>query len=328
MKRMFALLVLAVAAIIAVACAKEKTDEIINGTPITITVGAPGIGTEPEDPNTKISTNGSDLKHKWDAGDEITIFSYTTQATSAETIITNWGPFVTTAGGAYARFRGVIPAGYTAGTHGSKFIAFSQNGADFTMNWASGPKTEVAFNIPGTQDGTGLKYCLFTTKPESGTQASFDGDHTFTGLYFSCAVALSKLNIIGGDVRTIRVTVKHEKQNNYGLVSSGSNKDIKYNVTNGALSGGSVKTIVINNENNVLSGDIFFVTRQTNGNNTNGYATLVFEFINGAGLTCTKTIKLATGINADGTASAYKNLSNYNSLSDFGSLDLTSEAFI
>ncbi len=323
MKKMFSPLFMTVAVMAAFSsCSKDNSVAEQKGTPISIMVGAPSIDTD-----SKVSTNGTELKHKWDAGDKITIFSYTRNATAAESIITNWGPFTTTNGGAYARFSGVIPAGFSTATHGERFIAFSQEGADFDMTWASASKCEVAFNIPAQQDGTGLKYCLFTTAAENGTQASFDGTDSFTGLYFKAATALNKINLTGGDVRTIRITVKHAIKDNFGLVSNGTQKDLKYNVATAGLSGGPVKTIVINNNDSVLSGDIYFVSRQTNGNATNGYVTLTFEFVNGNGQTCTRKKVLAASPVEAGTATSYYNLSPYNRLNNLGALDLTSATF-
>ena len=64
------------------------------------------------------------------------------------------------------------------------------------------------------------------------------------------------------------------------------------------------------------------------GNANNGYAILTFEFINGDGKVCTKVMNLATGINADGTAAAYKNLSQYQTANTFGTVDLSSATFV
>ncbi len=323
MKKMILLLSLAVAAFAVYSCSKDAPEAPVAGIPITIEVGSP----EFDEPGTKISPNGSNLKYKFDAGECFHLYSFNT----AGTITTDWGRFTTDAGGAWARFHGVMPADYAAGTHGDQFRALFHPSEYLDMTWnSSQSRYELSYNIPSQQDGTGLKYCLFcnSNSPTFDPTVLGDNGNPKLALQFRCYNCLCHLNLVGGDVRTIKVTVQHMIKNNYALVSSGDNKDIVFNVTGRALSGGGNKTVTISNNGEVLSGDIYFVTRHTYGNATNGYARLTFEFINGNGDVCTKHLNLASGINTDGTATTYKNLSNYHKLTNFGTVDLTSATFV
>ena len=337
MKKMMFLLSIAAAALTAWSCTKENNVKpVAKGTPITVEVGFPEFNGDENDPDSKMSSNGigtdGKYKFKFDAGDSFHVFSFTDYTDN--TAFTDWGVFTTEAGGAYARFTGYVPDDYSATTHGGKFtVLHHEINNNIELTWANN-RYEYRFNIPDHQDGTGLKYALFGS-PATGTSApSFTpasemaSGNPRLGLQFRCYSCLCVINLTGGDVRTIKVTVDHKKVHTYNLVSNGEAKDIVYNCGGNALSGGGSKTLTINNNDQVLSGDIFFVTRQTNGSASNGYAYLTFEFINGEGKTCTKVVNLATNIDATaGTAGTYKNLSQYNTISNFGTLDLTSATF-
>jgi hypothetical protein len=324
MKKLFIPLYVTVAVFAALACSKETVDiSSFAGEPLVIEVAPPEFDVNGGDSQTKISFNGSNLKHKFDAGDYFHLYSYTDDGS----VLTDWSNFTTDAGGAWARFHGVIPDGYASGTHGDKFRAFYHSGNTENMAWnSSQSRFECKFNIPSQQDGTGLKYCIFANSNEP-TFTIEDGKPKLA-LQFRCYNGLCYLNLVGGDVRTIRVTVHHALKDNFNLVSSGANKDIVLTAVR-ALSGGGSKTVTISNGGSVLSGDIFFATRQTNGSATNGYAYLVFEFENGSGQVCTKYKVLAEGHNTStGTATTYKNISQYFTLMNFGTIDLTSATFV
>ena len=331
------LLSIAAAALTAWSCTKENNVRPVSkGTPITVEVGFPEFNGDENDPDSKMSSNGigtdGKYKFKFDAGDSFHVFSFT--GYTDQTAFTDWGVFTTEAGGAWARFSGYVPDDYSATTHGGTFTVLYHeiNKDNIELTWNN--RYEYRFNIPDHQDGTGLKYALFGSPASGGSAPSFTPASEMAsgkprlGLQFRCYTSLCLLNLTGGDVRTIKITVAHKKNNNYNLVSNGAAKDIVYNCSGNALSGGGSKTLTINNNDQVLSGDIFFVTRQTNGSATNGYAYLTFEFINSEGKTCTKVVNLATGVDAAaGTATTYKNLSQYNMISNFGSVDLTSATF-
>ncbi len=320
MKKMIIVLLGAAAALAVVSCEKKNIEAPAAGTPIEFELGAPDIeGLE----GTKMTNKDSELNFKWEPGDALQIFSYDW----ANSILTNWGLFTTEKGGAWARFSGLIPAGYTAATHGGKFTVVFQQGKSFSLDrTGTTDRYDLKFNIPAEQDGTGIKYCLFGTA--TTTWPSFDPDtKSFTGMMLRCYTSLSVINVTGPDIRTIKITVDHAKNHNFALASTGDKLDLTYNCSNNGLSGGTGKTITINDNDKVLSGNIFFASRQTNGNATNGYTILTFEFINGAGKTATKVLNLATGINSDGTAAAYKNLSTYNRLNRLPAVSLAASDF-
>ena len=332
MRKQMYLPIMAFVTLAACACSKEMPEQVLpKGTPIIVNVGFPEEFAEADAPETRISFNGTYRKYKFDAGDSFRVFSYT-----GGTVFTDWGNFTTDAGGAWARFHGYVPENYNAEANGGTLMAlYHPNDDNIAATWNAGnSRYEYKFNIPALQDGSGLKYCFFAT-PASGASAPVftPGSETASGnpklsIQFRCYVSLNKLNIVCGDVRTIIITLSYAKGANYNLVSSGDKKDIVYNCSNNGLSGGGAKTLTINNNDEVLSGDVFFVTRQTTGNANNGYAILTFEFINGDGKVCTKVMNLATGINADGTAAAYKNLSQYQTANTFGTVDLSSATFV
>ena len=321
MKKTIIMFSIAATAFVAYSCSKDAPETSDAGVPITIEVTSP----EFDEPDTKISFNGSNLKYKFDAGEYFHLFSYKADGS----ITTDWGRFTTDAGGAWARFHGQMPSGYSSATHGDQFRAFFHPTEYLDMAWNSS-RYELKYNIPATQDGTGLKYCFFCNSNDPTFDPTVLGDNgnPKLTLQFRCYNCLCHLNLVGGDVRTIKVTVNHMIKDNFMLVSSGDKKDIVFNVGSRALSGGGNKTVTISRGGEVLSGDIFFVTRQTNGTATNGYARLTFEFINGNGEVCTKHVNLATGLNPDGTATAYKNLSNYHRITNFGTVDLSSATFV
>jgi hypothetical protein len=118
------------------------------------------------------------------------------------------------------------------------------------------------------------------------------------------------------------------KNHSYCLASAGEKKDISLNCTNNGLSGGGSKSITVTRDGELLSGDIFIVSRQTNAKADNGYAVLTFEFTNSAGKVCTKRCVLADNPKSDGTADKYYNISTYNSLTNLGTVDLTSATFV
>ena len=322
MRKVIIPLYVAVAAFAAFACSKETPDiSSFAGEPLVIEVAPPEFDVNGGDPQTKISFNGSNLKHKFDAGDYFHLYSYKDDGS----VLTDWSNFTTDAGGAWARFHGTIPDGYSSETHGDMFRAFYHSGNTENMTW-SGSRFECKFNIPSQQDGTGLKYCIFCNSNDP-TFTIEDGKPKL-GLQFRCYNGLCYFNLTGGDVRTIRVTVKHAIKDIYNLVSSGDKKDITLTAARN-LSGGGSKTVTISNGGSVLSGDIFFATRQTNGSATNGYAYLTFEFENGSGKVCTKYKVLAEGYDtATGTATTYKNISQYFTLMNFGTIDLSSATFV
>ena len=320
MRKFFIPLYMAVAAVAAIGCSKENTeDSNLEGNQMIVEVSGPEFDNAENTPGTKMSFNGSNLKHKFDAGDYFRLYSYKNDGS----VLTDWGRFTTAAGGAYARFRGEMPDGYTTDAHGDKFRALYHSDNLEELAW-TGSRFECKFNIPSEQDGTGLKYCLFCNSNEP----AFDVENKKLTLQFRCYNGLCYFNLTGGDVRTIRVTVKHAIKDNFNLVSSGDKKDLVLTADR-ALSGGGSKTVTISNGGSVLSGDIFFATRQTNGNATNGYAYLTFEFENGSGKVCTKYKVLAEGHDTStGTATTYKNISQYFTLMNFGTIDLTSATFV
>ena len=329
MKKMTILLIASAAILAALSCNKENPREKnAGGIPFTFEVAAPEF--EVADPASKVSFNGSNLKHKFDAGDQIGIISYTWATPKENAVVSNWGMFTTDNGGAYARFHGNVPADYTEATHGSTIRLFHRPGmSSMALDWNStSGRFDFKYNIPANQDGTGLKYCMFANSNTVTLNMSDPEKPKFSaGPQFRCFNGLCLLNVTGGDVRTIRVTVNHAKNANYFVVSKGEAKDIVYNCANNGTSGGAGKVITINNNDEVLSGDIFFAIRQTNGNATQGYASMTFEFINGEGKTCTKRMVLAKNPHEDGTADSYVNVSSYFTLSKLGSIDLTSATF-
>jgi hypothetical protein len=321
MKKISVLLFGAVAVLAVISCEKKDIETPVSGTPIEISVGFDEI--DGAQPGSKMSNNDSDVSFKWDPGDALQIFSYNWD----NDILTDWGMFTTENGGVWGKFRGVIPAGYTAATHGDKFTVVFQQGKSFslTRSTTSG-RYDLKFNIPANQDGTGVKYCLFGSA--TTTWPTFDGDKSFSGMMLRCYTGLSVINVSGPDIRTIKITLDHAKNHGYCLASSGDKLDINYNCSNNGLSGGGSKTITINNNDEVLSGNIYFASRQTNGNANNGYPILTFEFINSEGKTATRVLKLAKGANEDGTASTYAGISTYNKMNRFPAVSLTAADFI
>jgi hypothetical protein len=329
MKKTMILLSAAVAALAAFSCAKDNSVKpTAKSNTITFQVGFPEIEFE-EDDLSKVSFNSDPnvkpRKFKWDAGDKMNIFSYNYD----NDITTPWGDFVTASGGVWAYFSGELPDSYAAATHGDKFfIAAQQNpvGFDFIRTGTSG-RYDLKFNIPAVQDGTGLKYALFAQANTSAIE--FDAETTaFSHLSIRCYSGLIRLNIVGGDVRSFKVTLDQMKNHSYCLASAGEKKDISHNCTNNGLSGGGSKSITVTRNGELLSGDIFIVSRQTNANASNGYAVLTFEFTNSAGKICTKRCVLADNPKSDGTADKYYNISTYNSLTNLGTVDLTSATFV
>lgn len=286
----------------AVACARELPVPEAEGTRVSFTLGAP------EETQTKVSENGmSGTTHlfKWDAGDQLFLFSHNPAADGNTPVYaaTPWGVFTTDAGGASATFSGEVPASYSTN---ELLVLHSRSTSDISLTWNSGQKRyDARFNIPSEQDGTGVRYSLFAGKPvyDPSSQSLTNGT-------VALKTALTYFTLHAEDnIRRVTISVSAAKGgNSQFLCSLGASKDIVLNCTGLFLSGGGSNVITVYNGGELLSGSIYFASRHTTGNDTNGYAILTFVFENNLGSQVTKRIRLATGINDDGTASEYKNL--------------------
>lgn len=316
MKKIIILSFFAVAAMTIFSCTKERTSEINenNENLATLVIGVPDVS------ETKVS-NGTPTDYmgsirytfNWDAGDALNIFSYN----NTKDEYTDWGNYTTLSGGKPATFTGTIPVSYT----GSTFVAMhSKSTGSFVPYWNS-TRYDFKFNIPAEQDGTGAKYCMFAAAPEYDSEK-----HTFTiptsgsyQMYMRSALSVIDVPAVA-DVRRITITVTAAKTGAaHNVVSKGDAKDVYLNGSSYALWGAGSNVITIYNNNDVLSDKVWFATRQTTGNATNGYIILTFVFTNGSGQTATKVAKLGTSLNGDGTAGTYKNILTTR-VNNFGSI--------
>lgn len=284
------------------ACTREVPASEDEGTRKSFTFEAPG-----ENP-TKVSENGMNgTTHmfKWDAGDQIFIFSHNSTASGNNPVYaaTSWGAFTTATGGSTAVFSGEVPSAYSTN---ELLVLYSRPTSDISLTWNAGQKRyDARFNIPAEQDGTGARYCLFAGKPVYDPSAQ-----SLTNATVALKTALTYFTLNAEDnIRRVTITVSCAKAGHTQFLSSvGTNKDIILNCTGLFLSGGGSKTITIYNGGEVLSGPIYFASRHTVGNDTNGYAILTFVFENQSGGQIIKRLRLASGVKDDGTASNYKNL--------------------
>ena len=279
MKKLTFFAVLAAAAMTAaLSCSKEGNAPAVAGKTITVKVGAPVVE---QDPQTSVVLTGTDpYTVAWEAGDKIRVVNYTNKVAGYN----DWGDFTTAAGGATATFTG------TAGTYdkASFVVVRAYDGYSWTFTAKS---ASFKYNIPSTQDGTGIKYCLFGTK-----DASFDGS-TLTIPTMGLKNALSCLEVpAAADVRRIEITVAYTLSTAVGLCSLGDAFDAVGNVLDDKDFAGSgaadQKTITIYNDGALLSGPVYFASRHTLTNATYGDCSLTFVFTNGDGKTATRTVLL------------------------------------
>ena len=344
MKKFIYLSITAVAALMALSCNKnDSIPQTPTGIPVYIDLDEIVIGDEDNADavskvmfnSTEVSNNKTRYNYEWEAGDKFKIFSFKYD----EDKLLDWGFFTAKSGGKWGRFYGFIPYGFNPDEYTCTMAIHCPNMSDYTLNkTTTAGKYEIKFNIPAEQDGTGIKYAILA--PNSNPQYSsfkvtrnvdsVDPDDVSKWTYafdgqrlFKSYLAVSRLVVPeNANVKTIRVTVSHAKSTNYALASNGANLDCSFNClpsSFGGISGGTSKTITINKDNETLT-EVYFTSRQTNGSNSNGYASLTFEFINGDGQIATKKVILATGVKEDGTAASYVNLSTYNVMHDFGTV--------
>ena len=348
MKKFIYLPIMAAAALMAYSCVKSEMPEQNHpGTLVYIDLDEVVIGGEDE-PESKVIFNSTEtvteqgkpdkIKYNfaWEAGDAFKIFSFNYDADK----LLDWGQFVTKSGGKWGRFYGYIPYGFNPDDYTATIAVHCQNLSDFTLNkTTTAGKYELKFNLPSEQDGSGVRYCVLApnsnpkyahfkvtrTVDEANPEDVSKWTYAFSGsrMFKSCT-ALSKLVVPAeADIKTIRVTVSHAIRDNFTLASSGIKADMSFNClpsSFGAISGGGSKTITINDGGETLT-EVYFASRQTNGDNTNGYATLTFEFVDGEGKVATKKAILATNPDPEtGKATSYSNLSTYNVVHDFGTV--------
>ncbi len=313
MKKIALLPVIAAAALAAWSCTEENPEQMTGGDVISFTLAAPELTSDEETRTSLDGTAGSGsavrYQYKWDAGDAIAISSFDK---SVQGNVTSWGDFVTAAGGSSATFTGYAPSAYK----GSSFMAITAGcSGGINLVWdASGSRYLADFNIPSEQDGTGGKYCMFCGLLDyDASEKVFSLSNADTDHRMLMRSSLSFLVVPeDADVRKITVNVTAAKKpGSQFLASTGTNKDIHLNCSNLGLSGGSNQTITIYNDGKKLSGPVYFASRHTTGNATNGYVTLTFNFTNGSGQVAVKQMRLASGANEDGTASTYYNLKQY-----------------
>lgn len=344
MKKFIYLPIMAAAALMAYSCVKSEMPEQNHpGTLVYIDLDEVVIGGEDE-PESKVIFNSTETvsgktkyNFAWEAGDKFKIFSFNYD----EDKLLDWGQFVTKSGGKWGRFYGYIPYGFNPDDYTATIAVHCQNLSDFTLNkTTTAGKYELKFNLPSEQDGSGVRYCVLapnsnmayshfqvtrtvdTANPEDVSKWTY----TFGGVkLFKACTALSKIVVPAeADIKTIRVTVSHAIKDNFTLASSGTKADMSFNClpnqSFAGISGGGSKTITINDGGKTLT-EVYFASRQTIGSDTNGYATLTFEFVDGDGKVATKKAILATNPNQQtGTATAYSNLSTNNSVHDFGAI--------
>lgn len=327
MKKIKIISALAVAAMAVLSCVKQEMQKGQMWKPVTLTIGAP---------ETKVSSNGTQgtpgisdfrYKFKWDAGDEITIYSITPDTKDE---YTSWGTYVTEDGGATATFAGNMPAEYV----GSVLIGIHSKYTDvFSVVWNS-TRTDFGYNIPATQDGTGYKYAAYAGANNGGTSDWYDSvnNKVIISGYDSKAQwklisALSRIHVDASyNVKRITVTASRTDGTTMNLVSSGTNKDIRFASNNFyTCSGGGVNTVTIENGGSVLPEDVYFATRNLStkkgtGDHASDYylTTLTFTFTNTSDQTATKIVKMGTGISGE-YCTGTKNLS-IGSINNFGSV--------
>ena len=311
MKKYFYISLTVVAALSVSSCSKsEIPDGMTFGVPACIDLESVTIGDVGE-AESKVVFNGinsNKYTYKWEPNDAIKIFSFDWEADK----LLEWGRFVTENGGTWGRFYGYIPKGFNPDDYTTSVAICYPRSSNFTLKRTStSGKYELKFNIPSEQDGSGIPYCIFAPQGNMNathftvtrTVDSSDPDdqskwtYSFSGKQFRCCNALSRVVVPeSANVKTIKVTVKHSLRDIYALCSTGDDEDISMNCSPnqnwGSLSGGTSKTITIHNGGQTL-GEVFFASRQTNAGATNGYASLIFEFINDEGKVATKTVILA-----------------------------------
>lgn len=289
MKKLTFFAVLAAAAMTAaLSCSKEGNAPAVAGKTITVEVGGPVIEQEAQTAAalSRVAVTGTDLgsgyTFAWEAGESFHVINYTDDVKA----YTDCGAFTTASGGNPASFEGSIPAGATY----AKYVAFTCYNNNFTFSSSTTGKS-VKFNIPSTQDGTGIKYSLFGTKSVKYKSEKL----TITGM--ALRTALTRFDVpADADVRQITVTVDNAIKHTFGLCSSEDALDATGNIFDTkkfALSGATNKTVTIYDEGKLLSGPVYFVSRHINSDETNGTGTLTFVFTNGSGQTATKTVTLA-----------------------------------
>ncbi len=316
-------------------CAKQDIQKEQMWKPVTLTIGAP---------ETKVSSNGTQgtpgtsdyrYKFKWDAGDEITIYSINP---SVDGEYTSWGQYVTDEGGATATFSGNMPTSYV----GTALVGMHSKSTDaFTTRW-NNTRTDFGYTIPATQDGTGYKYAAYAgvnAGASSGWYDSVNNKVIISGYdskaQWKLISALSKIHVDpSANVKRITVTAVRTDGTNINLASNGDKKDV-YFASNNILNcwGGGVNSITIENGGSVLSDDIYFASRHFGtakagtGEHASEYyyVKLTFRFTNTSDKTATKIVKMGNGISGDYCTSV-KTIS-LGLINNFGSVTLNAEDF-
>lgn len=318
MKKIVFFCVVAIAAMAVCSCNKNNPENetlVSKGTYVTFTVDDPVVYDDSESPgenaqDTKMSISGTGDSRtlSWTDGDFFNMWSYGTVAEQ----YTSWGTFSKDG----SVFSGFVPDGYV-GTNYVGAYSPCTSFEDTDLYWNSGSnRYDLKFHIPATQDGTGLRYCLFVAWPSVWTSAGkyvISYSDSYTNTKFSLKTTLSCLTVSNTDspITSINVRVTSAKGTPQ-LVSASGKKDCIYNVTGKYFgSGGANNTVTISNGESALPGTVYFVTRPlTNG--TFGDITLHFTFNKENGTSVKKKVNLGSGKGFDA-----------GKLYDFGSIDLS-----
>ena len=311
MKQSTILSVAAVAVVALFSCSKDNqnNDNLASkGTYVSFTVDDPVVSDDSEGTKMSISGTGASRTLNWTDGDAFNMWSFGTEANQC----TSWGSFSKDGD----TFSGYVPDGYLGTTYvGVYSPCNSFNAAD--VYWNSGSsRYDLKFHIPATQDGTGLRYCLFVAWPSVWTSAGkyvISYSSSYTNQKFSLKSTLSCLTIGSTDSPVTSISVRVTSTKNYPkLVSASDSKDCTYNVTGKFYgSGGSNDTVTITNGGSELPSTVYFVTRPLS-NGTFGNITLHFTFNKENGTSVKKKVYLGDG-----------NGFNGGTLYNFGSIDLS-----
>ena len=334
MKKFIYLSIIVASTLAAISCNKtDMSDSLAAGTPVYIDLENVVF----DEPDTKISSAGVDGNGKynfnWEIGDAFKIFSFKWD----ENKVLDWGYFTSRTNAKYGRFYGTIPAGFDPANYTTSIAVYCPSTPNFTLSRTTTTnRYNINFNIPSEQDGTGIKYCLLAPMGNlSGNHFNItldNGTYAFKGTQFRCYTALNRLVVpTEANIKTIKVTVSHAINDTWNLASDGTKADLTFNCLPdgnfGGIGGGGSKTITIKNEDKTLN-EVFFASRQTKSDKTNGYATLTFEFINGDGKIATKKVVLAENYDPEtGLAQTYHNLKTYWTVTDFGTIAFKPEDF-
>ena len=127
MKKLFSMLSIAVAVMMALSCSKETpVDKLSKGTPIEIVVPNIEIDSEAAGTDSKVTWKDESARSpKWESSDAFQMIAYSV----ANQVYTNWGDFTVSGEPSQynTKFTGYKPDGFSTETGGNYFVGLVKN---------------------------------------------------------------------------------------------------------------------------------------------------------------------------------------------------------